>query len=93
MPQDKKRHDPWLLAVWPGMGQVTLAAGYCLLAKLGMYLLAEFSSLEVFDVEHIEVRIGCCYDPSRRMRSTNPSTDENFPTTLVRGNISFGIEP
>ena len=56
MPRDKKQHDPWLLAVWPGMGQVTLAAGYCLLAKLGMYLLAEFSSREVFDVEHIEDR-------------------------------------
>ncbi len=50
--------DPWLLAVWPGMGQVALAAGYYLLAKLGMYLQTEFSSRDLFDIEHIDVRGG-----------------------------------
>ncbi len=40
------------------MGQVALTAGYYLLAKLGMYLLAELSSRQLFDIEHIEVKDG-----------------------------------
>ena len=32
--------QPWLVAVWPGMGQVAISAGYFLMAKLGMHLLA-----------------------------------------------------
>jgi proteasome assembly chaperone (PAC2) family protein len=49
---------PWLVAVWPGMGQVALSAGYYLLAKLEMHLFAEFSSRELFEVEHVEVKDG-----------------------------------
>ena len=55
---DKKLQDPWLVAVWPGMGQVALAAGYYLLAKLEMSMLAEFSSRELFDIENVEVKGG-----------------------------------
>ena len=29
-------NNPWLVAVWPGMGNVALNAGVYLLAKLGM---------------------------------------------------------
>ncbi len=49
---------PWLLAVWPGMGNVALSAGYYLMAKLGMHVLAEFSPRELFDVDHVEVKNG-----------------------------------
>ena len=49
---------PWLVAVWPGMGSVALTAGYYLMAKLGMRQLAELSTEELFDVEHIEVKDG-----------------------------------
>ena len=49
---------PWLIAVWPGMGHVALSAGYYLLAKLGMQLVAEFSPRELFEVEHVEVKEG-----------------------------------
>jgi proteasome assembly chaperone (PAC2) family protein len=40
------------------MGHVALNAGYYLLAKLEMYLIAEFSPRELFEVEHVEVKDG-----------------------------------
>ncbi len=49
---------PWLLAVWPGMGNVAITAGYYLMAKLGMHGLAELTAEDLFDVEHVEVRNG-----------------------------------
>ena len=53
-----KLHHPWLVAVWPGMGHVALNAGIYLLAKLNMSLITEFTSDELFDVEHVEVKDG-----------------------------------
>src|SRR5262245_39611401 len=58
MPEELKLNKPWLVAVWPGMGQVAISAGYYLMAKLGMHVMAEFSPRELFDVEHIEVKRG-----------------------------------
>jgi uncharacterized protein len=55
---DIKLNRPWLVAVWPGMGHVAISAGYFLVAKLGMHILAEFSAHELFDVEHVEVKGG-----------------------------------
>src|SRR5262245_57428257 len=47
-----------MVAVWPGMGQVATSAGYYLVTKLGMHILAEFSAHELFDVEFVEVKEG-----------------------------------
>jgi uncharacterized protein len=58
MSDELKLHDPWLVAVWPGMGHVASSAGYYLMAKLGVHLLAEFSPRELFDIEHVEVKNG-----------------------------------
>lgn len=58
MPEPVKLNHPWLVAVWPGMGQVAISAGYYLMAKLGMHVLAEFTPSELFDVEHVEVKKG-----------------------------------
>lgn len=58
MTQEMKLNHPWLVAVWPGMGHVAISAGYYLMAKLEMHLLAEFSPRELFDVEHVEVKNG-----------------------------------
>jgi len=58
MTDETKLHKPWLIAVWPGMGQVALSAGYYLMAKLGMNLLAEFSPKEFFELEYVEVNSG-----------------------------------
>lgn len=51
-------HHPWLIAVWPGMGNVAISAGYFLMAKLGMTQLAEFSPTDVFDIDHVQVDLG-----------------------------------
>ncbi|MGV3486542.1 MAG: PAC2 family protein [Planctomycetaceae bacterium] len=58
MDQDRKLNHPWLIAVWPGMGHVAISAGYYVMAKLEMHLLAEFSPRELFDIEHVEVKDG-----------------------------------
>lgn len=58
MSETPKLHNPWLVAVWPGMGQVALSGGYYLMAKLGMHLLAEFSPRGLFEVDHVEVERG-----------------------------------
>jgi len=51
-------NKPWMVAVWPGMGHVAISGGYYLMAKLGMYQLAEFRPLDLFEVEHVEVKRG-----------------------------------
>lgn len=50
--------NPWMVAVWPGMGHVALNAGVYLLAKLEMNAVAEYDSTELFDVEQVEVKDG-----------------------------------
>jgi proteasome assembly chaperone (PAC2) family protein len=58
MAEEEKLTNPWLVAAWPGMGHVAVSAGYYLMAKLGMQLLAELPARELFDVEHVEVKGG-----------------------------------
>ena len=58
MVEEIKLKNPWLIAVWPGMGNVAVSAGYYLMAKLGMHLLAEFPARELFDVDHVQVKNG-----------------------------------
>lgn len=53
-----KLNQPWMIAVWPGMGHVAIRAGYYLIAKLEMHILTEFPAHELFDVEHVEVKDG-----------------------------------
>lgn len=58
MNEPQKLTHPWLVAVWPGMGNVALNAGVYLLAKLGMKMVAELSATALFDVEYVEVDKG-----------------------------------
>jgi proteasome assembly chaperone (PAC2) family protein len=60
--------QPWMVAVWPGMGQVALSAGYYLMAKLQMTFLGDFSPPEQFDIEHIQIENGLIR-PGQRPRS------------------------
>ena len=53
-----KLNHPWMVAVWPGMGNVALNAGIYLLAKLDMKVIAEFEAGELFDVDQVEVKEG-----------------------------------
>jgi proteasome assembly chaperone (PAC2) family protein len=68
MSEELKLKNPWLVTVWPGIGNVAISAGYYLMAKLGMHLLAEFSAQELFDVEQVEVKDGLI-QPGRLPRS------------------------
>lgn len=58
MPEKPKLHKPWLVAVWPGMGHVAISAGYFLMSKLDMHLIAEFSPRGLFEIDHVQVRKG-----------------------------------
>jgi proteasome assembly chaperone (PAC2) family protein len=58
MANEVKLNNPWMVAVWPGMGNVAITAGYYLMAKLDMHILAEFPAHELFDVDHIDVKGG-----------------------------------
>jgi proteasome assembly chaperone (PAC2) family protein len=50
--------SPWLIAAWPGMGNVAvIAAGY-LVHKLGMTQVAELPSREHFDISDVEIKDG-----------------------------------
>jgi len=68
MAEQLKLNHPWLVAVWPGMGNVALSAGYYLMAKLGMHLIAEFEARDLFDVDSVEVKEGII-QAGRRPRS------------------------
>jgi proteasome assembly chaperone (PAC2) family protein len=68
MADELRLKNPWLVAVWPGMGNVAISAGYYLMAKLNMHLLAEFKAQELFDVDHVEVKDGLIH-PGRFPRS------------------------
>ncbi len=58
MTEEIKLKKPWLVAVWPGMGNVAVSAGYYMMAKLGMHHMAEFPVREPFDIDHVEVKDG-----------------------------------
>ncbi len=58
MADEGELNDPWLVAVWPGMGNVAAGAGGYLVAKLGAKLVFEVPAQDYFDVQHIEVSDG-----------------------------------
>lgn len=55
--------EPWLIAVWPGMGQVALGAGSYLLEKLGGTPLQTIVNREYFDVSAVAVEGGVVRSP------------------------------
>lgn len=59
---------PVLVAVWPGIGHVGINAGYYLMSKLGMSVLAELQTSTLFDLEYVEVQKGILHS-GRRPRS------------------------
>jgi len=61
-------HEPWLVAVWPGMGRVALGAGGYLIEKLDVEFLAELPPGQHFDLERVEIKRGIVV-PGRLPRS------------------------
>lgn len=68
MSEPLKLKDPWMVAVWPGMGHVALNAGIYLLSKMEMTVVAEFEAPDLFDIDHVEVKDGLV-QPARRPRN------------------------
>ena len=58
-------HDPWFIAVWPGMGGVAANAGVYLLSKLEMTMIGEFDASGLFDVDQVMVEAGIIQPPRR----------------------------
>lgn len=90
-------NHPWLVAVWPGMGNVALNAGYYLLSKLGMHLLAEYQAGDLFDVDHVEVKDGII-QTGRRPRSrffvwTEPNEKRDLVVFLGEAQPPMGKYP
>jgi proteasome assembly chaperone (PAC2) family protein len=83
MAEHRKLQHPWLIAVWPGMGQVALNAGIYLLSKLDMSVIAELESSDIFDIDQVEVKEGIV-QPARQPRNRFFSwTDPNGQHDLV----------
>lgn len=55
--------EPWLVAVWPGMGGIAQIAGGFLVDELGAQPLAEISAEAYFDVRSIKVSAGLAQAP------------------------------
>lgn len=58
MAETTKLRDPWLVAVWPGMGNVAVGAGGYLVEQLGARAVHELPAGDLFDLQHIEVKQG-----------------------------------
>jgi proteasome assembly chaperone (PAC2) family protein len=58
MADREDRKAPLLVAVWPGMGQVALTAGYYLMSKLHMHETEPLATQDLFDVNQVEIRDG-----------------------------------
>jgi len=83
MAEKLQLNHPWLVAVWPGMGHVALNAGYYLLAKLDMKVIAEFQANDLFDVDHVEVKAGLIQTGRRPRNRFFVWTDPNQKHDLV----------
>jgi predicted ATP-grasp superfamily ATP-dependent carboligase len=97
MAEELKLNHPWLVAVWPGMGHVALNAGYYLLAKLGMNVIAELEAGDLFDVDHVEVKEGII-QPGRRPRNRfflwpDPACERDLVVFLGEAQPPLGKAP
>lgn len=50
--------ERWLVAAWPGLGQVATTAAVYLLAKLRMHQVAEFPARDLFELDSVDVSGG-----------------------------------
>ncbi len=55
---ERKLNDPWLVAVWPGMGNVAMLGGGSLVESLGASPSGMIPEQPYFRVDHIEIKDG-----------------------------------
>jgi uncharacterized protein len=58
MSTKEEKSRPLLVAVWPGMGQVALTAGYYLMSRLHMHETKPLPAQDLFDVDQVDVQNG-----------------------------------
>jgi proteasome assembly chaperone (PAC2) family protein len=58
MPTKDEKSRPLLVAVWPGLGQVALTAGYYLMSRLHMHETKPLPAQDLFDVDQVDVENG-----------------------------------
>lgn len=54
----EKLNNPWMIAVWPGMGNVAMLAGSHLAAALEADIAMELRADDFFEVKHVDVEDG-----------------------------------
>jgi proteasome assembly chaperone (PAC2) family protein len=54
----RRSSESSLIAVWPGIGQVALTAGYYLMSKLRMHEEKPLKTTDLFDLDHVDVDRG-----------------------------------
>ncbi len=96
---DRERADaPLLVAVWPGMGQVALTAGYYLMSKLHMHEGDPLATQDLYDAGQVEVRDGLVQPPrlprSRVFLWKNPAKGRDVVLLIGEaqpplGNLTF----
>lgn len=64
----QKLNDPWLVAVWPGMGNVAMLGGGSLVESLGASPSGAIPQQPYFKVDHIEIKDGIA-SPGRLPRN------------------------
>jgi uncharacterized protein len=91
MPNQKR---PWLIAAWPGMGNVAIIAAGFLVQKLGMEPAGELPQSGHFDVQEVEVREGVIARPrvprSVFYRWKNPGAGRDLIVFLGEAQPSTG---
>jgi proteasome assembly chaperone (PAC2) family protein len=50
--------EPWLIAAWPGMGNIAIAAAAYLIKQLDATMVHELATRDMFDVQQVEVKRG-----------------------------------
>lgn len=58
MATKEEKSRPLLVAVWPGLGQVALTAGYYLMSRLHMQETKPLPAQDLFDVDQVDVQNG-----------------------------------
>ena len=85
MKTTEKSNRTWLVAAWPGMGQVgSIAAGY-LVHALGAKPVAELPARGFFDIEQVEIKGGVVVPPHlpRNVLHRWKAPGENGPELLI----------
>jgi uncharacterized protein len=63
MPDEPGSSRPWLIAAWPGMGNVAIIAAGYLIRELDMQEMDDLPSRDHFDISEVEVRGGVIVEP------------------------------